>query len=694
MTSVRTAAAAGLALLTAAVLAGCTGDAGRAGAPKDATTAGAPAPEKSAPQKIAVFFYGHPESRLLAEIYTAVLSARGHDILLTEVKPDGGPTGKETAGTPSVESIRKALTTAGVPAVAAVDTLDLLSGLGRTVPSTVEKVAEAVKGTALNGLRVLDPLKASTRPAFVMLRQVAKQHNAWSLGDLTGVKAAAGWTVGHDSIFAPEWRDRLNAKPHGLRFGTWTATSDPVKDLKEQRIQLALMSTADPRIATNDELLPLGDTENASRPRTMVPLVSDKLGDDVKKIVDEVSASLTTAEMHAMRSPGGDVKDNARRWATTNLPAPEKPGTETREPAEQDSGFPLWTLLILLLIALIGLGVLLLRLRRTAGPPQRGRPAAGQPPQGRPGPQERPVPPNRPERTGQADEHRLTLGPPPRPIQVHLPYGSTSRDSGIALDGGMIGATTVRAASVRGRKHAFRGEPRQDAFAVRLSADRAWVIAAVADGLGSAKHAERAASSAVHAAVEVAEDHLRSNADPSRWDWPAFYTAIADRIRRSTGGLGEPQPGSNAGGRVPRDSPSTTLTVAVIPAGGEGEAVCAAVGDSPAYWLKDGMWIPVFPGKQGDLPENVTAALPANPEDSTVRRLRWKSGDLLVLSSDGFAAAMGDGTSPLASWLAKTWRKPPELPLFLREVDFRLSTFDDDRTVVALWSGRHDLAVT
>ncbi|MFC7648572.1 protein phosphatase 2C domain-containing protein [Streptosporangium lutulentum] len=146
---------------------------------------------------------------------------------------------------------------------------------------------------------------------------------------------------------------------------------------------------------------------------------------------------------------------------------------------------------------------------------------------------------------------------------MHLPWSTTSAEPGLAVDGGLLKGTTVRAASVRGRTHNFRGETRQDAYGVRLSEDEAWVIAAVADGLGSARHADAAAIAAVRAALEGIDAALRTARHPQNLDFKAVTGYVADAVRRATEALGAPHGGTNTE-RLPSARPGTTLTIAVV----------------------------------------------------------------------------------------------------------------------------------
>ncbi|MFF5246096.1 protein phosphatase 2C domain-containing protein [Streptosporangium sp. NPDC000095] len=417
------------------------------------------------------------------------------------------------------------------------------------------------------------------------------------------------------------------------------------------------------------DLVPLEDPDNILPPRTLSVFAGDQVAErapEAERVLQEVTDVLTPqvvdrllTEVRNNRKKPADV---ARDWAGDNV--------------STSSGFPpAQTILALLLGGAAAFTALYLLGWRPATAARGGR---------------RPhvAPPDAP-RSVVTQDTRVVVGPEPRRIAVHLPWSTTSADAGLALDGGLVKGTTVRAATVRGRTHSFRGETRQDAYGVRLSGDERWVIAVVADGLGSARHAEIASTVAVRAALDGIDSALRSGERPQSWDWKSVLAHVSDTVRRTTESLGAPRPGTNTE-RTPSARPGTTLTVAVLPSEGEGQAVCAAVGDSPAILVTGGRWQALAGEGGGD---NVTAAIPGDLADIQVQMFSWRAGDLLVLSSDGFAAGVAGGRTPLAQRLSQTWRTPPSLVDFVREVDFRLSTFDDDRTVVAIWAGRHDTAV-
>ncbi|GAA0983227.1 hypothetical protein GCM10009555_054610 [Acrocarpospora macrocephala] len=286
----------------------------------------------------------------------------------------------------------------------------------------------------------------------------------------------------------------------------------------------------------------------------------------------------------------------------------------------------------------------------------------------------------------EGENEPFVAGRPPKPIRVRLPPVVTSAIAGTALDWGLIGKTTVRAASVRGRTHSYDGEPRQDAYGVRLSSDRRWVIAVVADGLGSAVRAEIAATAAVARALSIIDDDLAT--DP-RLDWYQVMERIAGAITEAVDSPATGQAQAKASAK-----PATTLTAVVIPAEGPGEVVCAAVGDSPALLLAEGYWQPIVTAEpKAPMLENVTRSLPGAPHAVRIDRREWQADGLLIITTDGFHDSLGDGRTGFAQHVAEKWKKPPGILEFLRYIDFRASGFHDDRTVVAIWGGEHDTEV-
>ncbi|MEU7834750.1 MULTISPECIES: protein phosphatase 2C domain-containing protein [unclassified Nonomuraea] len=296
------------------------------------------------------------------------------------------------------------------------------------------------------------------------------------------------------------------------------------------------------------------------------------------------------------------------------------------------------------------------------------------------------APPGRPRSDAAAPRY---AGNKPSPVAVLLPIPPLLGHPSVQAESGGVGGVTVRAASCRGREHMAEGESRQDAFVVGCSADGKWLIAAVADGVGTTFHAECAAQTAVSTVVMEAARLLKGNhIGPREDDWGTIFGAVAYAIEERRAELS-----AYAGDRRPCSTTLVALVAPVYPASGD-HVYCAGVGDSLAFRLGgrtrgwEALLVPDASASDG-ISDNVTWALPSNPDRLRTAVVGWERDDVLCLGTDGFTHALGRG-SPLREELAAEWRTPPDIMTFIRDVDYRRATFNDDRTVVALWPSFHD----
>ncbi|PWK65221.1 serine/threonine protein phosphatase PrpC [Streptomyces sp. CG 926] len=239
------------------------------------------------------------------------------------------------------------------------------------------------------------------------------------------------------------------------------------------------------------------------------------------------------------------------------------------------------------------------------------------------------------------------------------------------------------------------GEERHDAYVVRTDPALPWIVAVVADGVSSSMNAGEAAAEAVAHAGQLVLDRLRSEGPP---DGPHWWTGVFERtaiaIAAHTEGLPRREPPA-ARRRMMEPSPAaTTLAVLVAPAEPTRDLrlFSAVVGDSRILRLHDGAWSALLDARDSTTGSDRVQTLPRHPEAMCATESVWRQDEVLVLATDGFADAIGPA-SPLALALADRWRRPPSLPGFLRDVDFRKATYNDDRTVIALWQGNADSAV-
>lgn len=286
----------------------------------------------------------------------------------------------------------------------------------------------------------------------------------------------------------------------------------------------------------------------------------------------------------------------------------------------------------------------------------------------------------------------LTIGEPAPAVEPRFAAADPYRPDSIA-DGGSVLGLTVRAASVRGLSKRYQGQPRQDDLCLRVHEPRRTLIAAVADGVSGAARSDLAAALVVrHAAAALARQldesggELDGDAPPAETDWRGVFEqaawALVEEHRRHAG---EPEAGIEEAGA----SLATTLVVAVITPLAEGgaHARLAAVGDSPAFVVRDGRFEPVFGPPQGDdgFLDPVVEALPRAVRTVIDRDVMLEPGSVLLVCTDGLAVPLAGGNGEVGATLARELRRPPDIIDFARLLDFSRSTYDDDRTAVAVW---------
>jgi hypothetical protein len=291
----------------------------------------------------------------------------------------------------------------------------------------------------------------------------------------------------------------------------------------------------------------------------------------------------------------------------------------------------------------------------------------------------------------------LVVGELPSPVRSRLPATCGSAAAAFVADAGQVMGITVRAASCRGRQHMESGQPLQDAYAVITDEHERWLAVAVADGVSASPHARRAAEAAVGSVARRLPALMAGTHPPSGGDWGELFRTVAADIVSETGGL-EPaaarpsQPALLAGSR-----PSTTLAVLIVlgEQWADRSILCAAVGDTEILRLRlsgdPGSCTAVLAPEERDARggDERVAALPGHAARVRWGRSSWLPDEVLMVASDGFAGALGPGNE-LDGRLHELWRTPPPPLDLLRQVDFRLTTYADDRTVVALWAGEHD----
>jgi hypothetical protein len=223
----------------------------------------------------------------------------------------------------------------------------------------------------------------------------------------------------------------------------------------------------------------------------------------------------------------------------------------------------------------------------------------------------------------------------------------------------------VRAASVRGLMHRYRGEPRQDRFSLVVSESGEHLVVTVCDGVGSLPLSHDAASF-------VAERTPYEYLDLGDW-----FKTVATVNQQLT--------------RFAQDAPvgqgMATTFVAVSLNGQSGAASIAWTDDSSVWLLRDGVWSNLTPAVTRDEdPSLHTGRVRALPHrDPTVRvvDVTLDRGALFVMT-DGVGVPL-QGAGEVRDTLSAWWAGPPDVFTFGRQVGFNRKGHQDDRTVVGIW---------
>jgi hypothetical protein len=272
----------------------------------------------------------------------------------------------------------------------------------------------------------------------------------------------------------------------------------------------------------------------------------------------------------------------------------------------------------------------------------------------------------------------VVIGEPVHEFEPRPPRTSTYRPD-TAADGWSSAHFAVRAASVRGYQHRSDGSPRQDDFAVGWHAESGALVIAVADGVSSVELAHIGATLACRSAIDYLTRWLDSAPGDTEPDW-------LDLARCASWALVQFTAGQDAD--LAERQLATTLVVAVVRPRPDGSAVAsfAQVGDSDVWLLHDGQWrkLPEVPSDDGLLTPAVSA-LPRVPVELPGARVELPQGAVLVLGSDGFGGPLGSGHGAVGRRFAELLAHPPATLELAHVLDFSRETFDDDRTIVAVW---------
>jgi serine/threonine protein phosphatase PrpC len=244
---------------------------------------------------------------------------------------------------------------------------------------------------------------------------------------------------------------------------------------------------------------------------------------------------------------------------------------------------------------------------------------------------------------------------------------------------------TVRMASVRGYSHRYSGLPRQDAAEVAFHPRTRAVVFAVADGVSSARESHIGAEKACEAAVSVLRWQLSSG--HGRTNFAEVVDVSANRIVREAAHILRQERPDRA---AVEDLFATTLVAGyLLPDEGGGAAgSMIQIGDSSAWVLHNGRYHSLLDQKHDPQAEVISSAvspLPRVPTYMAPLDFRLQRDEVLLIGTDGFGDPLGDGDGKVGQLFTGHLTTPPSGRALAHLLDFSRETFDDDRTLVAVW---------
>jgi osmoprotectant transport system substrate-binding protein len=227
------------------------------------------------------------ESKILAEIYSQALRAKGVD-------------SSTKLGIGSREIYIKALQDGSITAIPEYTGNLLLNFDSNATATTAEEVEKSLPAVLPPGFKVLKSSAAVNQDVYVVTKEFSAQHGITSLEDLK--KIASTSILGGP----PELEKRAYGPPglekiYGAKFKEFRpyAKYPPkISDLDSNKIQVASFFTTD-AVLTEKGYVQLEDPQSMILPQNVIPLVRSDVADNATAVaaMDAVQAALTTEEL-------------------------------------------------------------------------------------------------------------------------------------------------------------------------------------------------------------------------------------------------------------------------------------------------------------------------------------------------------------------------------------------------------------
>jgi len=272
----------GLAALLLAACGGTTNPLGEASPPQPSESAAATAP-------VVVGSADFTESKILAEIYSQALQAKGVE-------------SSTKLGIGSREIYIKALQDQSISAVPEYtgNLLLYFDANANATATTAAEVEKALPAALPSELKLLKSFPAVDQDVYVVTKEFSAQHGITSLEDLK--KIASTSTLGGP----PELEERAYGPPglekiYGAKFKAFVPYPKyppKISDLDNNKIQVATFFTTDAVIAEKG-YVQLEDPQSMILPQNVVPLVRSDVAENQTAVaaLEAVQAALTTEEL-------------------------------------------------------------------------------------------------------------------------------------------------------------------------------------------------------------------------------------------------------------------------------------------------------------------------------------------------------------------------------------------------------------
>lgn len=187
-----------------------------------------------------------------------------------------------------------------------------------TTATTSDDVYAELETSLPDGLRVLDQSPATDQDSYNVTQAFSEENGVTSLADLKNVTTPL--TLGGNSELATR-----PYGPEGLKsvYGVDVAFT-PIEDsggpltlkaLEDGQVQLVNIYSANPAISSSD-LVTLEDPEGLFLASNVVPVVSEKVTDEIAEIINTVSEALTAEDLVALNALSVDEQESADQIAS------------------------------------------------------------------------------------------------------------------------------------------------------------------------------------------------------------------------------------------------------------------------------------------------------------------------------------------------------------------------------------------